>query len=306
MRRSPTTQIAPLVAIAFALGGFAASLVAQDDVPGLELADPEALAEVLPDIGGVGDTPAETPEDVPVLPAEPSPDLVPMTEEAAEAARASNPALKDLSKEEIQKVGILVNEAGQFIQGIRLQEGLANLYEAEQLAPELFQIHNLTGAAYTKMRDFEKARASFERAVQLAPDVFHAQFNLAEIEFVTDNFEVAESEFLRLLEENPEMDLGTRRLLEYKVLVCRLKLDDEAGAKEQLAKFTYLDDTPAYYASNAAIAFNQAAKTSDKEKKAAAREAAQQWLQSARNIYTEQQVEVFLDALVEAGWIETL
>ncbi len=299
MIRTPFFYIAPLAA-ALAFGLSPASAVAQIDGPAVTLDDDAPLTT--PTIDG-GD-------DVAPPPAEDAEDAAPvMTDEQAAAAIANNPALKGLQAEEIQRLGKLINEAAQFIQGIRLQEGLANLFEAELLAPDLFQIHNLRGAAYTKMRDFEKARASFVRAIELAPNVFHAQFNLAEIEFVTQNYEKAEQEFQRLLEENPKMDAGTKNLLEYKILICSLKQDNLAGANKQLAKFSYLDDTPAYYVSNAAIEFSKSAKAkeaNDSVAKLEADEAAQQWIQSARNIYTEQQMEVFLDALVEAKWIETL
>jgi tetratricopeptide (TPR) repeat protein len=167
--------------------------------------------------------------------------------------------------------------------------------EVEAIEPDIFQTHNLKGAAYTKMRDFEKAEASFARAVELIPEAFHARFNLTEIAYVTGRYEEAEKGFRKLLEDFPQTQLATRRLIEYKILICKLKLGDEDAAKGILATLDYLDDTPAYYVCNAALAYS-------KED----REAAEEWIQSARRIYSPTQMEVFLDALVEAGWIETL
>jgi tetratricopeptide (TPR) repeat protein len=206
-----------------------------------------------------------------------------------------DPAIKGLTKDEREDLRRLLDDASRFIGGIRLQEGLAKLLEAEQIAPELFQIHNLRGAAYTKMRDYKTAEEQFKKAISLRPGVFHPQFNLAEIEFVTKNYSKSEASFQKLIEDFPGMDLGTRRLLEFKLIVCRLKQDDPTGAKAMLDTFTYLDDTPIYHLGHAAVAYAN----DDIED-------AESWISSANKIYSASQVEVFRDSLIEAGWIETL
>ena len=121
---------------------------------------------------------------------------------------------KIIVDEQKKEVATLLGDAARFVQGIRLQEALSKLWEAEQLAPDIFQIHNLKGAAYTKMRDFEKARGSFERAIELVPNAFHARFNLTEIDYVTGSYETAEKDFLKLLDAFPKTDISTRRLIE--------------------------------------------------------------------------------------------
>ena len=145
------------------------------------------------------------------------------------------------------------------------------------------------------MRDFEKAEAAFGKAVELIPEAFHSKFNHTEIIYVTGRYPEAEKAFQKLLQDFPDTHVATRRLIEYKVLICKLKQGDEEAAERMLETLDYLDDTPAYYVSHAAIAYNK----EDKE-------SAEEWIQSARRIYSPTQIEVFLDALVEAGWIETL
>ena len=207
----------------------------------------------------------------------------------------ADPALADLTLEERKELGKILDDASRFIGGIRLQEGLSKLLDAEQIAPGLFQIYNLRGAAYTKMKDFETARGNFEKAISLRPSIFHPQFNLAEIEFVTGDYANSEKAFKKLITDFPEMDLGTKRLLEFKLIVCRLKLDDIEGAKAQLDTFNYLDDTPIYHLGHAAVAYAE----EDSED-------AESWMTSANRIYSAGQVEVFRDSLIEAGWIDTL
>ncbi len=210
-------------------------------------------------------------------------------------SQETDPALADLTKEDREKLGKLLDDASRFIGGIRLQEGLSKLIDAEQIAPELFQIYNLRGAAYTKMKDFETARKQFEKAIALRPGIFHAQFNLAEIEFVTKEYPKSEKSFKQLLTDFPEMDLGTKRLLEFKLIICRLKQNDIQGAQAQLDTFTYLDDTPIFHLGHAAIAYAKDDTTD-----------AESWMASANKIYSVGQIEVFRDSLIEAGWIDTL
>ena len=123
------------------------------------------------------------------------------------------------------------------------------------MAPNLFQLHNLKGAAYTKIRDFEKARTSFERAIELEPRAFMSKFNITELDFVEHKFEDAEKNFKGLLELDPKMALTTKRLIEFKVLVSQLGQDKVKEAEEIQTRFNYLEDTPAYYFGNAAFAF---------------------------------------------------
>ena len=207
----------------------------------------------------------------------------------------ADPAIENLTQEEQQELSKILDDASRFIGGIRLQEGLSKLLDAEQIAPDLFQISNLRGAAYTKMKDFETARKHFKKAISLRSGVFHPQFNLAEIEFVTEEYTKSEKSFKTLLTDFPKMDLGTKRLLEFKIIICRLKQNDIEGAKAQLNTFTYLDDTPIYHLGHAAVAY---AKEDSQD--------AESWIASANKIYSAGQLEIFRDSLIEAGWIDTL
>ena len=83
--------------------------------------------------------------------------------------------------------------------------------------------------------------------------------------------------------------------MDFKIFICRLKQGDEAGAREILKKFDYLDDQPAFYYCNAAIHF-------DKDEEGEARK----WLASAGKIYPRAQLDIYTDSFVEVGWIENL
>ncbi len=244
--------------------------------------------------------------------------------------------IEALSAADQTKLRELLRDASTFVSGIRLQEAFEKLFEAEEIAPELFTIHNLKGAAYTKMRDFDKARASFDKALKIAPNAFMAQFNLAETEFVTHQYPAALQRLeplLPMLEKQAkeaeeaakdpkkpfnaaqrknlqlqaDATRGTMKLIQYKLLICNLKTDNEPAARKIQKSFNFMDDDPAFYYGNAALAFQKADEAKGDEKAArAAQEEAQEWLRSAEKIYARQQLEIYTDSLIETGWIDNL
>jgi len=215
--------------------------------------------------------------------------------------------LKSLTPDQQEKVKKALSEASAFVGGIRLQEALQRLVDAEVLAPDLFMVHNLRGAVFTKMRLFGKARESFKKAQELHPTSFHPKFNLAEIEFVEaadkarsgdeaaakTQFASAQKMFEALIPTNPE--IGTRRLMEFKVVICKLKQGLTEEAEKAVKAFSYIDDEPVYYLGHAAIEFNRGDKA-----------AAQEWIDSANRIYAPQQISIYMDSFIEVGWVETL
>ncbi len=206
--------------------------------------------------------------------------------------------LKPAQKYEIQT---LLQEAATFIQGIRLQEGLDRLIQIEAISPDLYQTYNLRGAIFTKLRDFGKARQAFNKALQLQPGLMEALFNLAELDFVEKKFASAVSAFTNLKANNPNLRPETLKLIDYKVFIGTLmqsQAKDDAFDKKALAmldSFDFLDDYPVYYYSQAALAF----KNDDKEE-------AEGWMTTAQRIYDKPTQTIYIDALIEMGWVDSL
>lgn len=216
-------------------------------------------------------------------------------EEAAQPVFELPDSVKNLSAEQRQNLQKLLTDASTYVGGIRIQEAFEKLIEAEEIAPDLFQLHNLKGAAYTKIRDFPKARESFKRALELNPDAFMSKFNITELDFVEKKFADAEKNFAKLIADAPEMNLGTRRLIEFKLLISLLLQEKDAEAKAIQDKFNFMEDTPAYYFGNAAFAFD----AEDEDE-------ARGWIRSAERIYSPQEVSVYVDSFIEMGWIDNL
>ena len=206
--------------------------------------------------------------------------------------------LKPAQRIEITK---LLREAATFIQGIRLQEGLDRLIQIEAITPDLFQTYNLRGAIYTKLRDFDKARASFKKALTLKPDLLEVMFNLAELDFVEKKFASAETAFRDLKTNYPGLRDETSKLIEYKLYISTLLQSQEAGdskykaAMAMLDSFDYFDDFPLHYYGKAVKAFHEDNK-----------EEADEWMSSAGRIYDKPTQTIYIDALIEMGWVDSL
>ena len=156
---------------------------------------------------------------------------------------------------------------------------------------------NLQGACYVEFRSFDKARMAFAKAEKSSPGNFNVRFNVAEIEFVSKKFPEALKQFEVLLVEAKKDPSGLQMLpiIKFKVLLCRLKGGDVAGATEVIADRNYLDDTPLFYYGKAALAYH-----SDKGSEA------EEWLARAGRIFRDNTILApWQDTLIEFGYIKS-
>ena len=218
----------------------------------------------------------------------------------AEAPLPVIAGLEKLSEADRRTVAKGISDVSGFMRGVRLQESLEKLNEVEKLTGDFHIVSNMRGAVFTKMRDFKAARAEFEKAIALTKDMprenFHPRFNLAEINFVEKKWADARKSFSDLLANATVPDPGTKRLMEYKIMICQLQEKQTDAAMGTLEKFDQYDnDSPAFYFGKAATAFAREQK-----------EEAEEWLGSAAKIYPKEINAVYQDSLVEVGWLQTL
>jgi len=119
---------------------------------------------------------------------------------------------------------------------------------------------NLRGAAYTKKKDFVEAKRNFEKALELAPGMFAAHFNLGEVEFLQGNHKEGLAKFQTMLDADPRNEL-----LQFKVFMCYLLMGEERAAKRSLSRIKYPGDTPAWYYAQAAWEHKQGNKSKASE-----------------------------------------
>lgn len=198
----------------------------------------------------------------------------------------------------------------------RIIETLNELAKAESIFPEGPDALNLKGACYVEFRDFDKARVQFEQAYELQKvymenlegvtgkerqmrlrPVLNILFNIAEMDFVMRNWQQCGDRIERLL---PMMDpdpksLGMNRLMEFKLLLCKIKLGKIEEARKLADKYDYLDDTPYYYYANAAISYY------DKEEAEAER-----WRITARRVFRNPSLLApWEDTMIEFGYVKS-
>jgi Tfp pilus assembly protein PilF len=204
-------------------------------------------------------------------------------------------SIKKMSEEEKRKLNGLIQDSSAYLGSTRVQDAFEKLLEAEAMAPDYAAVHNLLGTAHSKVRNFERAAEEFEKSIKLLPNSFMSRFNLTEIHFVQHKWGQSERGFGRLIKSNPKMFERTKAFIEFKILICMLKQDNEAGARAILKKFNFLDDNPAFYFSNAAIHFS---KSEDAD--------ARSWMASSERVFTPSQNNVYVHSFIEVGWIEKI
>lgn len=140
----------------------------------------------------------------------------------------------------------------------RIFETLEKLAEAEKIFPDSPEILNLRGACQVEFRAFDKAMEHFRKADELQPNESTIVFNIAEVHFVMKNWKEAETVLGRVLElvKDEPKQLQLARLVEFKILLCKLKLGKKDEAIELGAKHDFLDDSPFPYYAEAALHYD--------------------------------------------------
>jgi tetratricopeptide (TPR) repeat protein len=165
----------------------------------------------------------------------------------------------NLPEDRRQKFGEHIMKARELFQQKRIFETVEELRNAESIFDESPDLENMYGACQVEFRAFDKAMERFERANALSPNNSNILFNIAEIHFVKKEWKDAE----RYLERIFGMISGDKaqeqmsRLVEFKLMLCKIKLNDLATAQEIAGRHDHLDDSPFPYYAEAALAFQK-------------------------------------------------
>jgi Flp pilus assembly protein TadD len=193
------------------------------------------------------------------------------------------------------KLRSLLGEAQSLQARHQYVDALLKLEELEKTYPDSADLFNIRGSILLapSIRDFAAAEKAFQKAESLQPGGLAPMFNLGEVYFVKHDWAEAKRRFEKVRDAFPAANLAVRHLVMFKLVLCELKLEQVAAAEAIIAsQFTFMDDTPAYYLSKAAVAFQ-------KKDEAAANE----WVDKARAIFGENQTVSYVDSLMEARWV---
>lgn len=171
-------------------------------------------------------------------------------------------------------------------------DALARLKEAEALKVNDVLVNNIRGSTYTAMRDFPRARASFEASLKLKPDAYESKYNLVELDFVEGKYAEAEAGFANLLKAFPTLTAEPRHLAQFKLVLCQLKQNKADAAAASARSFAFPETSPAHFSTQAAFAIY---------KKDTA--AAMDWMNKAAKTFQKGEMAPYIDSLVEAKLI---
>ncbi|BDS05051.1 hypothetical protein NT6N_00910 [Oceaniferula spumae] len=204
-------------------------------------------------------------------------------------------AFTNLPKEKRQEYGQKLLKTQNLFNQKRIFDALEMLDELDKIFPNHPAALNIRGACYVEIRAFDKANAIFEKVLEIAPKNTNVLFNLAEVDFVTKNWSSAHDRFEKLIPKLPADNKAMIRLCEFKLLLCKLKLDKIDEAKALMNKYDIWDDSPYYYYSRAAIAYESGDKLE-----------AEKELRAVRFVWRNDGVLApWQDTLIEFGYIRS-
>ncbi|MCP5535824.1 MAG: tetratricopeptide repeat protein [Akkermansiaceae bacterium] len=177
----------------------------------------------------------------------------------------------------------------------RIFDALEKIDELDKIFKDHPAALNIKGACYVEIRAFDKANAIFEQVLAISPNNTNVQFNLAEVDFVTKNWEKAYERFSKLIPLLPAENKAMIRLCEFKLLLCQLKTDRVKEALVLQDKYDAWDDSPFYYYSRAAILYHHDDKLE-----------AEKMLRNARFVWqNDAALAAWQDTLIEFGYIRS-
>jgi len=169
--------------------------------------------------------------------------------------------------------------------------------EANAADPNQAATINLRGEILIAQKDFDGAENAFKQAIKLNPKLSEAHYNLAQIPFKKKEYTKARDRFEALFAATTPAPSGdknqTSQIIKFKIYLTLLLEGKDSRAQKMMEQFQFTGDTPALYYAQAAWEFkhNNAAKAND-------------WIVSARKIYSPALNFVFADSFYDLGWLQ--
>jgi Flp pilus assembly protein TadD len=242
------------------------------------------------------------------------------------AEKNFSPQLNKLFAESLYEVGWLQKPIGQSRAALELTSAADRLAKAKALATEKYEqaeqafqqrdltaarrlvdeadaanpnqaaTINLRGEILLAQKDFDGAETAFKQAAKLDPKLPEAQYNLAQIPFKKKEYTKARDRFEALFGATPAPGGDknqTAQIIKFKIYLTLLLEGKDSRAQKMMEQFQFTGDTPALYYAQAAWEFkhNNTAKAND-------------WIVSARKIYSPALNFVFADSFYDLGWLQ--
>jgi serine/threonine protein kinase/tetratricopeptide (TPR) repeat protein len=167
--------------------------------------------------------------------------------------------------------------------------------EADAADPNQPATINLRGEILLAQKDFDGAENAFKQAAKLDPKFREAQYNLAQIPFKKKEYTKARDRFEALFNNTPAPGGDKNQaaqIIKFKIFLTLLLEGKDSRAQKMMEQFQFKGDTPALYYAQAAWEFkhNNPSKAND-------------WIVSAKKIYSPALNLVFADSFYDVGWL---
>src|SRR5438874_1858940 len=244
----------------------------------------------------------------------------------ANAEKKFSPQLNKLFAESLYEVGWMQKPAGQTRVALELTTAADRAAKAKAIAGEKFEAAeqafqqrdltaakrlideadaadpnqpatiNLRGEILLAQKDFDGAENAFKQAAKIDPKFREAQYNLAQIPFKKKDYTKARDRFEALFNSTPSPGGDKNQaaqIIKFKIFLTLLLEGKDSRAQKMMEQFQFTGDTPALYYAQAAWEFkhNNSAKAND-------------WIVSARKIYSPALNLVFADSFYDVGWLQ--
>ena len=186
-------------------------------------------------------------------------------------------------------------EAERAFQQRDLATALKALDEADGNDPEQAPYLNLRGEIMMEKKDFDQAESLFRKALRVDPKSREAQYNLAQIPFKKKEYAKARDRLEALFNATPGGNNNqAAQLIKFKIFLTLLLEGKESRAQKMMEQFQFTGDTPALYYAQAAWEFSH--KNPGK---------GNDWVGSAKKIYSPALNVVFADSFYDLGWLNS-
>ena len=244
----------------------------------------------------------------------------------ASAEKKFSPALNKLFAESFYEIGWMEKPAGQTRVALEVTTAAEKAQKAKAIAQEKFEAAeqafqqrdytaakklideadatdanqpatlNLRGEILLAQKDFDGAENAFKQATKVDPKFREAQYNLAQIPFKKKEYTKARDRFEALFNSTPSPGGDKNQaaqIIKFKIFLTLLLEGKDSRAQKMMEQFQFTGDTPALYYAQAAWEFkhNNAAKAND-------------WIVSAKKIYSPALNLVFADSFYDVGWLQ--
>jgi Flp pilus assembly protein TadD len=153
---------------------------------------------------------------------------------------------------------------------------------------------NLRGEILMAQKKLDEAEVALRQALAADPKLREVAYNLAQLAFQRKQYRDARDQLERLYSETPGgAENQAAQLLKFEIFLTFLLGAQESEAQQLMEQFEFTGETPALYYAQAAWAFEHANP-----------ERGNDWVASARKIYSPALNLIFAHSFYDLGWLE--